>query len=100
MKFGVGDEQTCSVCYEDLTCTRSILPCGHHFCNECICEWFGKNNNTCPICKRVYEYPDIKKICPDLPPQPPCRVARRLIFEFGKLNNVKQIVADINYLKK
>ena len=99
MKFGAGDEETCSICYEDLSCTRSILPCGHHFCNKCICEWF-KNNKTCPICKREYTYPEIINICPDLPPQPPCRVARRLIFEFGKNNNVKQLNSDIKYFKK
>jgi len=43
----------CSIClnenkkYRNLTCS-----CGHTFHKKCIKRWL-KNNNTCPLCKRV-----------------------------------------------
>ena len=43
----------CSIClnenkkYRNLTCS-----CGHTFHKKCINRWL-KNNNTCPLCKRV-----------------------------------------------
>ncbi|KAK4468579.1 hypothetical protein MN116_007772 [Schistosoma mekongi] len=40
---------TCSICRGLLVRAR-LLPCGHHFCRECLYYWF-KIRYTCPLCR-------------------------------------------------
>ncbi|KAH8873671.1 hypothetical protein KSF78_0008124 [Schistosoma japonicum] len=40
---------TCSICRGLLVRAR-LLPCGHHFCRECLYYWF-KIRHACPLCR-------------------------------------------------
>lgn len=43
----------CPVCLENNNLCK--LSCTHYICNNCLSEWLGRNNNSCPLCR--------KKIC-------------------------------------
>ncbi|KAL6121706.1 hypothetical protein NUSPORA_01336 [Nucleospora cyclopteri] len=47
------DNHRCTICYDDYKhgCKVKILPCDHHFHNECIEEWFNVKD-SCPLCKK------------------------------------------------
>lgn len=40
----------CTICCEDLKDKATLMPCGHLFNKECICEWL-KQHNQCPVCR-------------------------------------------------
>jgi hypothetical protein len=47
------DGPTCVIClieYEDGDEIK-VLPCGHEYHGECVDEWLGKHNRTCPTCR-------------------------------------------------
>ncbi len=47
-------KKECPICIEKfkLNEKRTILPCFHDFHSDCINKWL-KENNTCPICKKI-----------------------------------------------
>ena len=47
--------QDCCICLEN---KDSIIKtnCNHLFCEKCILEWFGKGNNTCPLCRKEIDF--------------------------------------------
>jgi E3 ubiquitin-protein ligase SHPRH len=47
-------ENVCSICLDNYSDTRSLLKCGHKFCNECIDEWI-KTSTNCPNCRATFE---------------------------------------------
>ena len=50
----VTDQESCSICLDELTKTKGKLPCGHEFCFSCIERW-SKETNKCPLCKARFE---------------------------------------------
>ena len=50
----VTDQESCSICLDELTKTKGKLPCGHEFCFSCIERW-SKETNKCPLCKKRFE---------------------------------------------
>ncbi|XP_072298556.1 E3 ubiquitin-protein ligase TRIM39-like [Eucyclogobius newberryi] len=45
----------CSICLEVFS-EPVTTPCGHNFCNRCICEaWAPEGPCTCPLCKEVFQ---------------------------------------------
>ena len=40
----------CVICLQKIK-DKSITPCNHEFCRECILQWVIRNHN-CPICRR------------------------------------------------
>ncbi|KAG6620412.1 Kazal serine protease inhibitor PbraEPI2 [Phytophthora cinnamomi] len=49
-------DQLCSICLTEDPVTdeaRSVvsLPCGHHFHEDCVIDWFS-TSTTCPLCRR------------------------------------------------
>ena len=51
------EHKECVICLEDFGQDDMVtpLPCDkrHYFHSKCIEEW-SQNNNTCPLCKAVY----------------------------------------------
>jgi len=43
----------CSICMDNFKDNDKIiiLGCNHYYHKKCICKWFKKYNNFCPICK-------------------------------------------------
>lgn len=41
----------CAVCQEKFK-NPVALPCNHIFCDDCISQWFARNN-SCPLCRSV-----------------------------------------------
>jgi len=53
---GGGGEHVCSICLnEDPAADEArpavSLPCGHHFHEDCVIDWFS-TSPTCPLCRR------------------------------------------------
>ncbi|OQR96433.1 hypothetical protein THRCLA_07292 [Thraustotheca clavata] len=47
------DSEPCAICLEDQSSSKDYtfeLPCGHHFHQNCILEWFD-TQHTCPMCR-------------------------------------------------
>jgi len=42
-------DQECSICLDNITKKRKVLPCNHTFHRKCINKWF-KNLHRCPLC--------------------------------------------------
>ena len=42
-------DQECSICLDNITKKRKVLPCNHTFHPKCINKWF-KNLHRCPLC--------------------------------------------------
>ena len=40
------------LCLDQLSKNNVKLICGHHYCFECIAEWF-KYKNNCPYCRHT-----------------------------------------------
>ncbi|CDW89113.1 zinc finger protein [Stylonychia lemnae] len=55
----------CAICLEDFEddCDVTPLPCDirHYFHPHCITDWI-KQNNTCPLCKKVISKEDMKNL--------------------------------------
>jgi len=45
-------KQCCPICQQDKITVPIILPCSHLFCEECLSQWFQREN-TCPVCRAV-----------------------------------------------
>jgi len=77
--------EDCGICLNSLNETEVCgnIKCKHYFHCGCIQEWL-ENKNTCPICRADF---DLFKV----------EDSRR--FDFGKATNLKQINAEIKYLK-
>ena len=44
----------CSICLEALFAGTSAItapPCGHEFHSDCLLEWLGNSQTTCPMCR-------------------------------------------------
>jgi len=46
---------SCSICLEKFEeqMKIKILPCEHGFHTECIDEWITRDNDSCPVCRRI-----------------------------------------------
>ena len=59
----------CAICLEKFDEESEVtpLPCDirHYFHNKCIEDWF-KNNNTCPLCKKVISENDMDKLAKEI----------------------------------
>src|SRR6056300_253965 len=55
---------TCSICLNELRCTRTNPParCGHVFHSHCLEEWKNQGKNTCPVCRKVFDVTQYKVI--------------------------------------
>ena len=42
-------DQECSICLDNITKKRKVLPCNHTFHRKCINKWF-KKLRRCPLC--------------------------------------------------
>lgn len=49
------EEQMCDICYKVIEVQGIIESCTHKFCFNCIKHW-STIENTCPICKRRFNY--------------------------------------------
>lgn len=49
--------QACAICLDDFnpSATVKVLPCGHHFHEQCVSEWLTRWKYTCPLCKVAVE---------------------------------------------
>ena len=48
-------ENECCICLENKD-QLIKTNCDHFFCEKCILEWFGKGNNTCPLCRKEINF--------------------------------------------
>jgi len=60
MNLGMsGDDTTsCSICLNPVGRSTRINPpirCGHRFHRGCIERWKQQGNNTCPMCRKVFD---------------------------------------------
>lgn len=48
---------TCAICLNTVRETRSHVPirCGHLFHSHCIEHWKQQGNNTCPMCRKIFD---------------------------------------------
>tara|TARA_Y100000768_G_C23978615_1_gene684421 strand:- start:1965 stop:2330 length:366 start_codon:yes stop_codon:yes gene_type:complete len=48
----------CSVCLTEniLPSNKCITECKHHFCKDCLDNWFNKGKLTCPMCRKPLQY--------------------------------------------
>ena len=55
---------TCSICLNEVRCTRTNPPirCGHMFHSHCLQEWKNQGKNTCPVCRKVFDATQFKII--------------------------------------
>ena len=54
----IKDDTPCVICFQ-LPNNPVALKCNHCFCRQCVSRWL-KENNTCPICRRIaVEHKDI-----------------------------------------
>lgn len=53
---------TCSICLNEVKCTRTNPPirCGHMFHSNCLQEWKNRGKNTCPICRKIFDTTNFK----------------------------------------
>ncbi|XP_057860907.2 uncharacterized protein LOC131069480 isoform X1 [Cryptomeria japonica] len=57
----ISNEVACPICLTEASESRGILPCGHHFCLECIMKWSKilvsqKKKPPCPVCKEIFGF--------------------------------------------
>jgi len=50
-------DHTCNICLNPVRATRHNPPirCGHIFHRGCIEKWKSLGNNTCPLCRKVFD---------------------------------------------
>ena len=48
-------DNICSICFDEIE-DKSILNCKHEFCNECLSQWFDRNNFNCHLCRVNINY--------------------------------------------
>lgn len=59
----MNQECYCSICMQPLSGHSCALPCGHHYCESCIAQWYT-SYNKCPDCgmefTRVKEFINLR----------------------------------------
>ena len=45
------DEFKCPICMDMLRKPCLSMICTHRFCEDCIAEWIGRGNPSCPECR-------------------------------------------------
>ncbi|KAL3144819.1 hypothetical protein ABBQ38_001928 [Trebouxia sp. C0009 RCD-2024] len=63
-KKALENEFECTICRDFMVATHSVVPCGHMFCGECLCEWLQKNP-TCPKCRAAATAPPVRTMAVD-----------------------------------
>lgn len=50
-------DHACNICLNPVRTTRHNPPirCGHIFHRDCIEKWKRLGNNTCPLCRKVFD---------------------------------------------
>ena len=53
---------TCAICLNTVRETRQNKPirCGHLFHSHCIEKWKERGNQTCPICRKIFDGENFK----------------------------------------
>ncbi|KAI0651588.1 hypothetical protein C8Q79DRAFT_1004868 [Trametes meyenii] len=53
----MGDELTCSICYELPAVVHCTNPCGHSCCGECLFQWVkaAPRKPKCPVCRTILD---------------------------------------------
>ena len=46
------EDNTCIICFDDVSSEKRTLTCNHSYHKKCINEWI-KTKNSCPICRCV-----------------------------------------------
>jgi len=76
-KWNAGQDEVCGICqspfegvapgvkYPGDECPVVWGKCGHSFHLQCISTWLGTNRNSCPICRREWEFADEKEVIGD-----------------------------------
>jgi hypothetical protein len=56
---GLPEDRTCAICVDDMKSPVELLPCGHHFCVECLEKWWSATGLyrrvKCPNCRGLAE---------------------------------------------
>ena len=55
------NNETCTICLEELNDIIKLNDCSHSFCKSCIYDWFNNGKNICPLCRtniNTYNYND------------------------------------------
>ena len=58
-KLEIMKDEKCPVCCDEF-CSKTEqtvvieMPCGHHFCEECLLGWLESHHN-CPTCRQEIE---------------------------------------------
>ena len=75
------EEWVCPICRDVSKDIAYVVPCHHEFCLGCILRW-GKQQESCPLCRRVMEEVKVAAwdddedlnfiIWPPAPPVPAC----------------------------
>ena len=53
---------TCAICLNPVRETRAHQPlrCGHLFHSHCIENWKNRGNQTCPVCRKIFDGENFK----------------------------------------
>ena len=53
---------TCAICLNTVRETRQNKPirCGHLFHSHCIEKWKERGNQTCPVCRKIFDGENFK----------------------------------------
>ncbi|XP_015175613.1 PREDICTED: RING finger protein 44-like isoform X1 [Polistes dominula] len=52
------ENTVCTICLQEISSQRKVLPCNHSFHEKCINTWRSEgpmgSRNTCPICRQIH----------------------------------------------
>lgn len=61
-RIGTKIQGECPICMDDVHSKELVLlPCGHKFDHNCIDKWLRCGKRNCPLCRKRFNYKDIKR---------------------------------------